>query len=174
MRWLRGGQQRATRVDQRLDPIRILTPVLELEGFVAPTGQRITDLLLRGQDLVPTRGRRAGTRELALRGANGHLGGHPSAAAEGRAVDRAKRADRTLRRGPSVSGEWNSPSARRRPTRHGVPHTPSVPAAHRGNGQPRGKRRALRRRDREPWRERPVPVDMSRAARPPDGTSGSR
>ena len=52
MRWLRGGQQRKARVDQRLDPIRIFTPMLELEGSVAPTGQRITDLLLRGQDLA--------------------------------------------------------------------------------------------------------------------------
>jgi hypothetical protein len=35
-----------------LEPIRIATDELELIGSVAPTGQRITDLLLRGQDLA--------------------------------------------------------------------------------------------------------------------------
>jgi hypothetical protein len=35
-----------------LDPIRIATDELELVGWVAPTGQRITDMLLRGQDLA--------------------------------------------------------------------------------------------------------------------------
>jgi hypothetical protein len=32
--------------------VRILTAELALDGFVAPTGQRITDILLRGQDLA--------------------------------------------------------------------------------------------------------------------------
>ena len=35
-----------------LDPIRIVTDAIELVGFVAPTGQRVTDMLLRGQDLA--------------------------------------------------------------------------------------------------------------------------
>ena len=35
-----------------LEPIRIATDELELVGSVAPSGQRITDLLLRGQDLA--------------------------------------------------------------------------------------------------------------------------
>ena len=35
-----------------LEPIRIATEDLELVGSVASTGQRITDLLLRGQDLA--------------------------------------------------------------------------------------------------------------------------
>lgn len=35
-----------------LDPIRIITSAIELIGFVAPTGQRVTDMLLRGQDLA--------------------------------------------------------------------------------------------------------------------------
>jgi hypothetical protein len=37
-----------------LEPIRIVTDELELElvGSVAPTGQRVTDMLLRGQDLA--------------------------------------------------------------------------------------------------------------------------
>ncbi len=35
-----------------LDPILIATDEIELVGAVAPTGQRITDLLLRGQDLA--------------------------------------------------------------------------------------------------------------------------
>ena len=50
MRWLRSDRQ--SRVHSRLDPIRIFTAALELRGFVAPTGQRITDILLRGQDLA--------------------------------------------------------------------------------------------------------------------------
>jgi hypothetical protein len=50
MRWLRPDRQ--GRADSRLDPIRIYTTALELRGFVAPTGQRITDILLRGQDLA--------------------------------------------------------------------------------------------------------------------------
>lgn len=49
MRWLAGdrGEPR-----DRLDPIRIFTPELELRGFVASTGQRVTDILLRGEDLA--------------------------------------------------------------------------------------------------------------------------
>jgi hypothetical protein len=35
-----------------LQPIRIVTDELELVGSVAPTGQRVTDMLLRGQDLA--------------------------------------------------------------------------------------------------------------------------
>lgn len=35
-----------------LEPIRIATDEIELAGSVAPTGQRITDMLLRGQDLA--------------------------------------------------------------------------------------------------------------------------
>jgi hypothetical protein len=52
MRWLRSGRQREKGPDQPLEPVRILTPDLALNGFVAPTGQRITDILLRGQDLA--------------------------------------------------------------------------------------------------------------------------
>ena len=35
-----------------LDPVRIFTADLELRGFVAAAGQRVTDMLLRGQDLA--------------------------------------------------------------------------------------------------------------------------
>lgn len=35
-----------------LDPVRIATDELVLAGFVAPTGQRVTDILLRGHDLA--------------------------------------------------------------------------------------------------------------------------
>ena len=52
MRWLRSGTQHEKGPDQPLEPVRILTPDLALNGFVAPTGQRITDILLRGQDLA--------------------------------------------------------------------------------------------------------------------------
>ena len=52
MRWLRGRERAPTPDDASLAPIRIFTRELELTGFVAPTGQRITDLLLRGQDLA--------------------------------------------------------------------------------------------------------------------------
>lgn len=52
MKWLRRGERRTSRVDQRLAAIRIFTAVLELDGYVAPAGQRITDILLRGQDLA--------------------------------------------------------------------------------------------------------------------------
>lgn len=52
MRWLRGRERAPSTDDASLAPIRIFTPDLELAGFVAPTGQRITDLLLRGQDLA--------------------------------------------------------------------------------------------------------------------------
>jgi hypothetical protein len=50
VRWLRSGRDK--RPDSHLDAIRIFTAALELRGFVAPTGQRITDILLRGQDLA--------------------------------------------------------------------------------------------------------------------------
>lgn len=49
MRWLRFGRRGD---DQELEAIRIFTAELELDGFVAPTGQRITDILLRGEDLA--------------------------------------------------------------------------------------------------------------------------
>lgn len=52
MRWLRGRERAPTSYDASLAPIRIFTSDLELAGFVAPAGQRITDLLLRGQDLA--------------------------------------------------------------------------------------------------------------------------
>ena len=52
MRWLRGRERAPAIDDASLAPIRIFTPEIELTGFVAPTGQRITDLLLRGQDLA--------------------------------------------------------------------------------------------------------------------------
>jgi hypothetical protein len=35
-----------------LHPIRIATDAIELVGSVAPTGQRVTDMLLRGQDVA--------------------------------------------------------------------------------------------------------------------------
>lgn len=50
MRWLRSDRE--SRANSNLDAIRIFTAALELRGFVAPTGQRITDILLRGQDLA--------------------------------------------------------------------------------------------------------------------------
>jgi hypothetical protein len=52
MRWLRPATQRETTTDQELERVRILTPEMPLDGFVAPTGQRVTDILLRGQDLA--------------------------------------------------------------------------------------------------------------------------
>lgn len=50
MRWLRATTE-ASEDRGPLAPIRIFTAELELDGFVAPSGQRITDILLRGQDL---------------------------------------------------------------------------------------------------------------------------
>lgn len=41
----------STAIPADLEPIRIATEVLELFGSVAPTGQRVTDMLLRGQAL---------------------------------------------------------------------------------------------------------------------------
>lgn len=52
MRWLRGRERAPTPDDVSLAPIRIFTRELELAGFVAPTGQRVTHLLLRGHDLA--------------------------------------------------------------------------------------------------------------------------
>jgi hypothetical protein len=52
MRWLRPGSKRESYPTRELEPVRILTPELALDGFVAPAGQRITDILLRGQDLA--------------------------------------------------------------------------------------------------------------------------
>lgn len=45
-----GGSR--TAAPDELDRIRIATDQLELVGLVARTGQRITDMLLRGQDLA--------------------------------------------------------------------------------------------------------------------------
>lgn len=52
MRWLRSGSKQENDPTGQLEPVRILTPELALDGFVAPTGQRVTDILLRGQDLA--------------------------------------------------------------------------------------------------------------------------
>lgn len=52
MRWLRAGGRSAEPEAGGLAPVRIITEVLELTGFIAPTGQRVTDMLLRGQDLA--------------------------------------------------------------------------------------------------------------------------
>jgi hypothetical protein len=51
MPWLRGATETAPRDSRELAPIRIFTDLIELSGFVAPAGQRITDILLRGQDV---------------------------------------------------------------------------------------------------------------------------
>lgn len=52
MPWLRGATEAAPRDSRELAPIRIFTDLIELTGFVAPAGQRITDILLRGQDVA--------------------------------------------------------------------------------------------------------------------------
>lgn len=52
LRWLRGREDETATDAAPLDPIRIFTAEIELSGSVAPSGQRITDLLLRGQDLA--------------------------------------------------------------------------------------------------------------------------
>jgi hypothetical protein len=52
MPWLRGATEVAPRDSRELAPIRIFTDLIELTGFVAPAGQRITDILLRGQDVA--------------------------------------------------------------------------------------------------------------------------
>ena len=52
LRWLRGRENETATDAAALDPIRIFTADIELSGSVAPSGQRITDLLLRGQDLA--------------------------------------------------------------------------------------------------------------------------
>ena len=49
---LHGATEVATRESRELAPIRIFTDLIELTGRVAPAGQRITDILLRGQDLA--------------------------------------------------------------------------------------------------------------------------
>ncbi len=51
VRWLRGPERRDD-PGNGLDPITIFTTELELSGFVARAGQRVTDMLLRGQDLA--------------------------------------------------------------------------------------------------------------------------
>jgi hypothetical protein len=51
MRWLRGSEPTNPGTGD-LSPVRIFTDELELRGFIAPTGQRVTDMLLRGQDLA--------------------------------------------------------------------------------------------------------------------------
>lgn len=52
MRWLRRRERTMSADDSTLGPIRIITKDIELRGHVAAAGQRITDLLLRGQDLA--------------------------------------------------------------------------------------------------------------------------
>jgi hypothetical protein len=52
MHWLRRDDETTDSQAESLDPIRIFTHELELVGFVAPSGQRVTDMLLRGQDLA--------------------------------------------------------------------------------------------------------------------------
>lgn len=52
MQWLRSPAETAPRDAQDLAPIRIFTDEIELDGYVAPAGQRITDILLRGQDIA--------------------------------------------------------------------------------------------------------------------------
>ena len=52
MPWLRGATEAPPRDTGPLAPIRIFTDLIELTGFVAPAGQRITDILLRGQDVA--------------------------------------------------------------------------------------------------------------------------
>ena len=52
MRLIRGQRSDKGGPHPELAPITIFTPDMELQGFVAPTGQRITDMLLRGQDLA--------------------------------------------------------------------------------------------------------------------------
>ena len=49
---LHGATEVATRNSRELAPIQIFTDLIELTGRVAPAGQRITDILLRGQDLA--------------------------------------------------------------------------------------------------------------------------
>jgi hypothetical protein len=49
---LRRSAGSSTAIAADLEPIRIATDQLELTGSVASTGQRVTDLLLRGQALV--------------------------------------------------------------------------------------------------------------------------
>lgn len=50
MRWL---HETGTEVPSgSLPAVRIFTAELELRGSIAPTGQRVTDMLLRGQDLA--------------------------------------------------------------------------------------------------------------------------
>jgi hypothetical protein len=52
MRLIRGQRGDKDGPGHDLAPITVFTADLELSGFVAPTGQRITDMLLRGQDLA--------------------------------------------------------------------------------------------------------------------------
>ena len=52
MPWLHGATEVAPGNSRALAPIRIFTELIELTGFVAPAGQRITDILLRGQDVA--------------------------------------------------------------------------------------------------------------------------
>ena len=52
MPWLHGATEVAPGDRRALAPIRIFTELIELTGFVAPAGQRITDMLLRGQDVA--------------------------------------------------------------------------------------------------------------------------
>ena len=51
MRWRPPEAPRGKGATAALEPVRILTLELLLEGFVASSGQRITDILLRGDGL---------------------------------------------------------------------------------------------------------------------------
>ena len=51
MRWRPSGASPGKGAAAELEPVRILTIELLLEGFVASSGQRITDILLRGDGL---------------------------------------------------------------------------------------------------------------------------
>lgn len=51
MRWLRGHDAPGSASDD-LAPVRIFTEAIELRGSIAPAGQRVTDILLRGHDLA--------------------------------------------------------------------------------------------------------------------------
>lgn len=52
VRWRRVTDAPSEAERRQLAPILIVTAEVELVGHVAPTGQRITDMLLRGQDLA--------------------------------------------------------------------------------------------------------------------------
>ena len=51
MKWLR-SRDHGEAASSDPDQVRIFTDEIELRGTIAPTGQRVTDILLRGQDLA--------------------------------------------------------------------------------------------------------------------------